>query len=197
MDTCTAHSDSLTRALRKSRNDSAQDLLMDLGLKDVHVLVTGASGGIGLEIVRVYAEQGAKITAHYNTNISPLHDLIESFGPSQVQAIQADLTNERSVSQIFSQGDGESDFGPVHIIVINHGILPTATTPITAMSLERWNLTINTNLTSPFLVAREYLKQLSLAADEVKAKANIVFNGSTAGKFGWDGCADYATTKAL
>ncbi|KDQ23511.1 hypothetical protein PLEOSDRAFT_1079599 [Pleurotus ostreatus PC15] len=121
-------------------------------------------------------EQGAKITAHYNTNISPLRNLIESFGPSQ--------------------GDGESDFGPVRIIVINHGILPTATMPITAMSLERWNHTINTNLTSPFLVAREYLKQLSLAADEVKAKANIAFNGSTAGKFGWDGCADYATTKS-
>ncbi|KAL4256391.1 NAD(P)-binding domain superfamily protein [Pleurotus pulmonarius] len=169
---------------------------MELGLKDVHVLITGASGGIGLEIVRVYAEQGAKVTAHYNTNISPLCSLINHFGPSRIRAIQADLTIERSVSQIFSQHAGEPDFGPVHIVVINHGILPMAATPITAMSLERWNHTINTNLTSSFMVAREYLKQLLSASEEVKAKANIIFNGSAAGKFGWDGCADYATTKS-
>lgn len=40
--------------------------------------------------------------------------------------IQADLTNEQDVSQMFSQHEGEPDFGPIHIVVINHGILPAA-----------------------------------------------------------------------
>lgn len=97
---------------------------------------------------------------------------------------------------MFSQHDGQPDFGPVHIIVINHGILPSAATPIAAMSLERWNHTINTNLTSSFLVAREYLQQLSSAPEDVKSIANIVFVGSTSGKFGAVGHADYAATKS-
>ncbi|KAF9502062.1 NAD-P-binding protein [Pleurotus eryngii] len=169
---------------------------MDLGLKDVHILVTGASGGIGLQTVRTYAEHGAKVTAHYNTNVSPLHDLIEAFGSASVRAIQADLTNESSVFQMFSQHEGQPDFGPVQIVVINHGIWPTADESIAVMSLDRWNHTINTNLTSSFLVARKYLQQLSLAPEELRAKANIVFIGSTAGKYGEAGHADYAVTKS-
>lgn len=141
-------------------------------------------------------EHGAKVTAHFNTNILPLLDLIEVFGSASVRAIQADLTNESSVFQMFSQHEGQPDFGPVQIVVINHGIWPTADAPIAAMSLEQWNHTINTNLTSSFLVAREYLQQLSLAPEELKAKANIVFIGSTAGKYGEAGHADYAATKS-
>lgn len=173
----------------------AQDVLMDLGLKDVHVLVTGASGGIGLETVRVYAEHGAKVSAHYNTNISPLHDMIKGFGPANMRAVQADLTNEQDVSQMSSQHEGEPDFGPIHIVVINHGILPAAVS-VAAMPLDQWYHTITTNLTSPFLVAREYLKRLSSAPEDDKAKANIVFVGSTAGKFGAAGFSDYAATKS-
>ncbi|KAL4265527.1 NAD(P)-binding domain superfamily protein [Pleurotus pulmonarius] len=128
--------------------------------------------------------------------ISPLRDLIEVVGSASVRAIQADLTNESSVSQMFSNHEDQPDFGPVQIVVINHGIWPTTDAPIAAMSLDRWNHTIDTNLTSSFLVAREYLRQLSSAPEELKAKANIVFIGSTAGKYGEAGHADYAATKS-
>jgi NAD(P)-dependent dehydrogenase (short-subunit alcohol dehydrogenase family) len=52
------------------------------------------------------------------------------------------------------------------------------------MSLDRWKTTIDTNLTSSFLVTREYLKQLKTASLESKEKAAIIFIGSTAGKYG-------------
>jgi NAD(P)-dependent dehydrogenase (short-subunit alcohol dehydrogenase family) len=52
------------------------------------------------------------------------------------------------------------------------------------MSLERWRTTIDTNLTSSFLVTREYLKQLKTASSDSKEKAAIIFIGSTAGKYG-------------
>lgn len=112
-----------------------------------------------------------------------------------MRAVQADLTNEQDVSQMFSQHEGEPDFGPIHIVVINHGILPAAVS-VAAMPLDQWYHTITTNLTSPFLVAREYLKRLSSAPEDDKAKANIVFVGSTAGKFGAAGLSDYAATKS-
>ncbi|KXN90413.1 3-oxoacyl-[acyl-carrier-protein] reductase FabG [Leucoagaricus sp. SymC.cos] len=52
------------------------------------------------------------------------------------------------------------------------------------MPLERWKRTIDTNLTSPFIVAKEYLKQLETAPDAVKDKASVVIIGNTAGKYG-------------
>lgn len=42
---------------------------LDFGLKDVHVLITGSAGGIGLETVKTFQKLGARITAHYSTCI--------------------------------------------------------------------------------------------------------------------------------
>ncbi|KAF4588581.1 hypothetical protein EYR40_010134 [Pleurotus pulmonarius] len=186
-----------------------QGQMMDLGLKDVHILVTGrsihrASGGIGvlliegLETVRTYAGTGWFMNKCLPEFMLSYRTWSQSFGALHYQPFRrfADLTNESSVSQMFSNHEDQPDFGPVQIVVINHGIWPTTDAPIAAMSLDRWNHTIDTNLTSSFLVAREYLRQLSSAPEELKAKANIVFIGSTAGKYGEAGHADYAATKS-
>ncbi|KAJ7204721.1 NAD-P-binding protein [Mycena pura] len=167
---------------------------MDLQLQDVHVLVTGASGGIGLETARLFLKQGAKVTAHYNSNLSPLSSLLAEFGPARVIAAQAELTAESDVARLFTEASAA--LGPVQVAVINHGIWPTADILVAEMSLARWRATIDTNLTAAFLVAREFLRQLALAADAVKEKASICFVGSTSGKYGELGHADYAATKS-
>lgn len=52
------------------------------------------------------------------------------------------------------------------------------------------------NLTSSFLVCREYLRGLRTLSEEKKRVASIVLIGSTAGKFGEAGHADYACSKS-
>lgn len=52
------------------------------------------------------------------------------------------------------------------------------------MTLEQWNNTLTTNLTSTFLVLRAFLRQLESQSEEDKRKAAIVLIGSTAGKYG-------------
>ncbi|KIJ64282.1 hypothetical protein HYDPIDRAFT_112267 [Hydnomerulius pinastri MD-312] len=163
---------------------------MDLGLEGVHVLVTGASGGIGLETAKLYSSLGARVTAHYNTQRSPLDNLSNTY--RSLQAVQADLSDETSVRNMFMA----LAHGPVQVLIVNHGIWPTEDVPLAEMSLERWNHTTSTNLTSSFLVCREYLKYLKNASAEVKDKASIVLIGSTAGKYGEAGHADYAVTKS-
>jgi NAD(P)-dependent dehydrogenase (short-subunit alcohol dehydrogenase family) len=75
-------------------------------------------------------------------------------------------------------------FGEVQVLILNHGIYPTTDEPIWKMPLEQWRNTIDTNLTSFFIVAKEYLGRLEGASEAVRDKASIIIIGSSAGKFG-------------
>lgn len=134
---------------------------------------------------------GAEVTAHYNTQYGPLESLSNAY--ANLQAVQADLSDETSVENMFTAIEHA---GPVQVLIVNHAIWPAEDVPVADMTIQRWNYTISTNLTSSFLVSREYLKQLKSATPEVKEKAAIVLVGSTAGKYGEAGHADYAVTKS-
>ena len=66
------------------------------------------------------------------------------------------------------------------------------------MELGHWERTIAANLTSSFLVIREYLRRLEKKSvvDTVRDKATVVLVGSTAGKYGEAYHADYAASKS-
>ena len=134
---------------------------------------------------------GAEVTAHYNTQYGPLGSLSKTY--SNLQAVQAELSDETSVTNMFT---AIAHAGPVQVLVVNHGVWPTEDIPVADLSLQRWNRTIATNLTSSFLVCREYLARLRNASPEVKEKAAIVFIGSTSGKYGEAGYGDYAVSKS-
>lgn len=136
---------------------------------------------------------GAKVTAHYNSQRAPLLPLLQTYPTLHV--IQADLADEAAVVDLFATLS-RSDAGPVQVLVVNHAIADGQRVPVVDMSLARWNHTLATNLTSSFLVCREYLKHLKLASSEAKDKAAIVLVGSTAGKYGEAGNGDYAVTKS-
>jgi len=68
--------------------------------------------------------------------------------------------------------------------------------PVAQMSLRQWQTTLDTNLNAAFLVAREYLRQLERAPDALRDKASILFVGSTSGKYGEAGHADYSSSKS-
>jgi hypothetical protein len=141
---------------------------------------------------------GAKVTAHYNTNAASLDGLIGEFGVDKIQKVQADLGAEGDTIRMFHEIDKER-FGPVQVIIVNHATYVAEDVLLSRMSLEQWDRTINANLTSSFLVIREYLNGLeSLGEDamDVKNKAAIILVGSTAGKYGEAGHADYSVTKS-
>ena len=106
----------------------------------------------------------------------------------------ADLSKEDEVEKIWDRS--ELTFGPVQVVVVNHGIWPKQDVPLADMTLERWNGTMQANLTSSFIVCREYLKGLRRVGDDLKEKAAIILVGSTAGKYGEANHADYATSKS-
>ncbi|KAG0701092.1 hypothetical protein DFH29DRAFT_806783, partial [Suillus ampliporus] len=104
----------------------------------------------------------------------------------------ADLSSEPAVKHMFDTLSG-TPFGPVAVVVVNHGIWPPEDVPIIDTTIEQWDKTISATLTSSFLVSCEYLRT---ATDSVEGKASIVLIGSTAGNYGEANHGDCATSKS-
>src|SRR6476661_6665651 len=150
---------------------------METGLKGKRVLVTGASGGIGGACTRAFAAEGAEVVAHYHRG----RDRAEALG--DMQLVGADLTSEDEVERMFAEA------GRLDVCAAVAGVWPSDDAPIWELSLERWRATLDANLTSTFLTARSFLKQL-------EGDGALVLVGSTAGLIGEAGHADYAAAKS-
>jgi 3-oxoacyl-[acyl-carrier protein] reductase len=147
---------------------------MDLGLAGKRALVTGASGGIGQAVARELAAEGVEIVAHYHRN----RGAAEALGGL---TLGADLRDEAQVEALFAAA------GPLDLCVANAGVWPSEDVPVAELPLERWRATIDANLTATFLTCRGFALQGGSA---------LVLIGSTAGRFGEAGHADYAAAKA-
>jgi 3-oxoacyl-[acyl-carrier protein] reductase len=154
-------------------------------------MITGASGGIGSGLVQAFAAEGARIVAHYAKNRERATVLADELGPSRCVALGADLCLEDEVSRLFHEA--EERLGPIEILIANAGMWPPDEVGIADMPLERWQGTLDTDLTSVFLCAREFFRGIRRSRLEAPA---LVLIGSTAGIFGEAGHADYAAAKA-
>lgn len=162
---------------------------LDFGLRDVHVLISGASGGIGIETARTFLQLGARVTAHYNTSPKDISNT-----PGLIP-VQANVTSESDISRLFDEAESKNG-GPVQVLVVNHGIWPTQSVEVADMTLDQWRDTHAVNLDGSFLLCREFLRRLRGQPPAVLDPVSICFIGSTAGKFGEADHADYASTKA-
>ena len=163
---------------------------MDTGLSRKHVVITGASGGIGIETAKMFLSEGAKVTGTFNSSMRDLESLQKSW-PDQLQLVKVDQTNEPEVESMFNQANAK--FGRVDILVANAGIANHEGIAIQDMSLKQWENTISINLTGSFLCAKHFFANL----EKYKGKtASLILIGSTAGFFGEAWYSDYATSKA-
>jgi 3-oxoacyl-[acyl-carrier protein] reductase len=106
-------------------------------------------------------------------------------------AVQADLTSEGGVQQLFAEA--ERQVGPVEVLIANAGYWPPQDVPLQDMTLEQWNRTLAVDLTSVFLCMREFFRGIH---QHGIVDPSAVLIGSTAAIFGEAGHADYAAAKA-
>ena len=164
---------------------------MELGLNDKHVLVTGGAGGIGEAIVKLLFKEGANVSLHFNTSKDRASEIQQKCDPEKIKLVQGDLRIESEVNSIFSTAT--NNFGRIDCLVANAAISAPERAFTSDITLERWNDTIQVNLTGVFLCVRAFFNNLKQFPDKF---GSVVLIGSTAGKVGEAGNADYSATKA-
>jgi 3-oxoacyl-[acyl-carrier protein] reductase len=159
---------------------------MELGLEGSAVLVTGASGGIGAATARALAAEGARVAVHYHSSAAAAEALAAQIGGV---ALQADLRDEAAADALVP--NAVAALGRLDACVANAGTWDPEDVPVARMSLERWQATLDANLTATFLTARSYLRHV-----EATGAGSLVLVASTSGLFGEAGHADYSAAKA-
>jgi 3-oxoacyl-[acyl-carrier protein] reductase len=160
---------------------------METGLAGKGVVVTGASGGIGAACARAFAAEGARVVVHYNRGRERAQAVAGELGGASV--VQADLTHEADVERLFAEA--RESLGRVDVCAAVAGAWPSADEPVWELTLERWEATVRANLTSAFLTARAFLREVAR-----NGHGSLVLVGSTAGLVGEAGHADYAAAKS-
>ena len=143
-----------------------------------HVIVTGASRGIGSAIAEHFVELGDRVVALSRSGTAPA-------GCAGTYVV--DVADSTSVNAAVKSAIAE--FGPVEVAVINAGV--TRDGLALRMTDEQWREVLATDLDGAFYTARATL------ASMVRARqGSIILIGSISPFIGVPGQANYAAAKA-
>lgn len=128
-------------------------------LKNKVALVTGSSRGLGRGIALVLAEKGADVVVNCHSAVAQADEVAEQIRKMgrRAIAIQADVSDEQSVADMFTKIDEE--FGRFDILVNNAGT--TKSQDIFQTELDDWDWIIKTNLTSCFLCSKAAMERMA------------------------------------
>ncbi len=152
---------------------------VDLGLRDSVCLVTGSTGGIGLEVAHLLAAEGARVVTCGRSETAP--------GVGEALHVSADLGRagepERLVREV------ENAFGGVDVLVNNVGAAYQRS--FDEVTDEQWQELWDVNVMSYVRTIRAVLPTM-----RGRRSGTIVNVSSTAGKRPSTSMPDYSVTKA-
>lgn len=125
-------------------------------------LVTGASRGIGRATALQLAQEGYTVAVNYHQNEQAADEVVSAIKMAGGKAfvVQADIGDEQQVEAMFAWLDKQQD--PLTALVNNAGILFTQSR-VEALSAERINRVLKTNVTGYFLCCREAVKRMAVS----------------------------------
>lgn len=151
-------------------------------------VVTGARGEIGRAIAASLLKAGAQV-AWVGRQERKLRQLVRALpeGRDRSLVVRADVRSENDIRRMVRTV--MRHFGRIDILVNNAGVRgPTG--PATRLSRRAWQQVLDTNLTGPFLCARECLRHMS------KCRQGRIINiSSVAGRVAYPLRASYAASK--
>lgn len=142
-------------------------------------IVTGASRGIGLGIVKKFAAEGAHVIAGSTSNPSDVY-------PEGVEGVKLDVTSEADWARVTK--DALAKHGKIDVLVNNAGII--AYEALSELNLEAWNKVIGVNQTGVFLGMRAVIPGM-----QEKKSGSIINVSSIWGNAAVPGAHAYHATK--
>lgn len=153
------------------------------------VVITGATKGIGKELAKAFALEGATVVLNYSKNADDAESTyseIKKISPNSI-LIQADVSKANEVSHMYQCI--MKSFDHIDVLINNAGICDDNLMQM--MPLEQWQRVIDVNLTGVFLCTRELSKPM------IKQRMGKIINiSSLKGQEGSRGQANYTASKA-
>ena len=155
-----------------------------INFKNKNILITGASGGIGKELVKKFVSLEGNVLGT-GTKVEKLDDLKKKYPKIKVKKF--DIAEHSRIEEFIE--DASLELGGLDILINNAG------TNVDNLSLrmknEEWQKVIDINLTSTFLLSKYAIKKM------LKNKFGRIVNiTSIVGHTGNSGQTNYAASKA-
>jgi 3-oxoacyl-[acyl-carrier protein] reductase len=156
---------------------------------DKVAVVTGAGRGIGQEVAKAFAAQGAKVAvlSRNPQSCGAAAAAINAEYPDAAKAYGVDVADHDAVQAVGKEI--LADFGSVNVLVNNAGV--TRDGLLMRMKPEDWDTVLDTNLKGAFNMVKALQRSLMKAADP-----RIINIASVIGLIGNAGQANYAASKA-
>jgi 3-oxoacyl-[acyl-carrier protein] reductase len=157
--------------------------------KEQIAIVTGAGRGIGHAIAVRLASEGARVAtvSRSEANAKKTADEINASRADAAKHYAVDVADHAAVQKVAAQI--LEDFGKIDILVNNAGV--TRDGLAMRMSIEDWDIVINTNLRGAFNFTQAILRSM------VKQRSGRIINiSSVIGLIGNAGQTNYAASKA-
>ncbi|MEE5992812.1 MAG: 3-oxoacyl-[acyl-carrier-protein] reductase [Oscillospiraceae bacterium] len=155
-------------------------------LKEKVAVITGGSQGIGLEIAKKYAENGASIAIVDVKEATQAVEELSAMGAT-VKSYSCNIADSAQVAETCKQI--LADFGTVDILVNNAGI--TRDNLILKMSEADFDAVLDVNLKGAFYMIKNFYRPMMK-----KRSGKIINISSVSGIFGNAGQANYSASKA-
>ena len=156
-----------------------------INLKDVNIILTGATGVIGNSILEKLTSLGSNVLAT-GTNYEKLKKIQEKY--ENIKVLKFDISNHSKIDQFVDECNKILS-NKIDVLINNAGI--TQDNLSIRMKEEEWKRVIDLNLTSTFLISKNVLKKM------LKFKKGKIINiTSVVGHTGNIGQANYAASKA-
>lgn len=152
-------------------------------------IVTGAAGGLGSAICRLFAREGAAVTVA-DLDLEGARALAGEITAAggRADAVRADVTSAEDAAQMTAAAVRLAGGGWVDILVNNAGIAGLGA--VTEITEEDWNRVLAVNLTGAYLCSRQVIPEMIRAGG-----GSIVCISSVAGVTAQAGQAAYHASK--
>lgn len=145
------------------------------------ILITGASGALGTELAKYFADLDFKLALHHNKNKVTLSE------SDTVKHFQADLKSEDEIETLINSV--VETFGRIDVVINNAGISRSAMSWKT--NSVDWSETIALNLTAPF-----HINKFATPHLRKQKWGRIISITSVVAQTGFAGTVAYAASKA-